>query len=52
MARDILTPESLGKYQFVNYEAVEPLFQAREFLPLKKLAALVILQLWLDRVSA
>ncbi|MGJ8725409.1 MAG: asparagine synthase (glutamine-hydrolyzing) [Roseibacillus sp.] len=48
-ARDVLTPQSVSSQGWLNYRAIEPLFSATNFLPLKQLAALVILQLWLEQ---
>ena len=47
MARDILSPQILANHPFLNPKAITPLFSATTFLPLKQLAAIVILQLWL-----
>ncbi len=49
LAREILSRENLAHHNWLSYDAVAPLFSAREFLPLKKLASLLILQLWLDQ---
>lgn len=51
-ARQILTPESVASHGWLRFTAIEPLFQATDFLPLKQLAALVILQLWLEQHTA
>ena len=48
IARETLTTQSIGRHGWLHYPAIEPLFSARTFLPLKQLAALVILQMWLD----
>ena len=49
IARDLLTPESLSKHNFFDYDAIKPLFGATEFLPLKQLASLIIIQGWLEK---
>ena len=51
IARDILSPTQLAKQSWLNPSAVKPLFNATEFLPLKQLAALVILQIWANQFS-
>jgi asparagine synthase (glutamine-hydrolysing) len=52
IAREILTPGSLARHDWLNFSAIEPLFSARTFVPLKQLAALVILQIWLDSMAS
>jgi len=47
MAHDILTPEALSAHGWLNQDAVDSLKSATTFLPLKQLASLIILQLWL-----
>ena len=47
LARRTLTKQALTSHGFLDRSQIEPLFHARTFLPLKKLAALTILQLWL-----
>lgn len=51
-AREVLTREKLAQHGWLNFSAIEPLFLATNFLPLKQLAALVILQLWLEQHTA
>ncbi len=48
MASDILS----SPHPFLNRKAITPLLKATTFLPLKKLAALLILQLWLNKTSS
>ena len=48
MASDILA----SPHPFLNQETIAPLLKATTFLPLKKLAALLILQLWLNQTSS
>lgn len=48
MARDVLAPAQLARHGWLNPSAIEPLFAATHFLPLKQLTALMILQLWLN----
>ena len=48
MASDILA----SPHPFFNQKAIAPLLKATTFLPLKKLAALLILQLWLNQSSS
>lgn len=48
LAREVLTEEKITDQGFFNYRAISPLLSAATFLPLKKLAALLILQIWLD----
>ena len=52
MARDILTPESLTDHGLLQYKAIEPLFKSTEFIDLKQLASLTILQIWLNQQSS
>ncbi|MBK1833461.1 asparagine synthase (glutamine-hydrolyzing) [Roseibacillus ishigakijimensis] len=47
LAREHLAPSELAKTGWLNAKAIEPLFSATTFLPLKQLAALLILQIWL-----
>jgi asparagine synthase (glutamine-hydrolysing) len=49
MARDILSPNTLANHPFLNPKSITPLFQTTTFLPLKQLASLLILQLWLNQ---
>jgi len=49
MGHDILTREAVEKWHWLSYDAISPLKTATNFLPLKKLASLIILQLWLDQ---
>lgn len=51
LAQDILAPDSFSCHGLLDGQQVRPLLQATGFLPLKQLAALVILQLWLDQYS-
>ena len=51
-AREVLAPENLRKHNWLSPKAIEPLFEAQNFLPLKKLGALVILQQWLNSVTS
>jgi len=46
MARKFLTPSAIAERGWFRFSEIEPLFQATSFLPLKKLAALLILQIW------
>jgi hypothetical protein len=48
MAHDILSPSDFTCNGWLRGEAVTPLLSATHFLPLKQLAAILILQLWLD----
>ena len=48
LAHEVLSPAELKKNNWLNPEAIAPLYQAKSFLPLKQLAALVIFQLWLN----
>ena len=48
MAHDILSPSDFTCNGWLRGEAVIPLLSATHFLPLKQLAAILILQLWLD----
>lgn len=48
-ARSVLTPERVALHGWLRYTAISPYFQATNFLPLKQLAALVILQLWIEQ---
>lgn len=52
LAREILSPSSITRDGWLDFSAIEPLYSSRTFIPLKQLAALMILQLWLDSVSA
>lgn len=52
LACQVLTPEAVSRHGWLRFSAIEPRFAARTFVPLKQLAALVILQLWLDSLSA
>ncbi len=47
MAHDILTKETIEKYGWLDFKAISELKTATTFLPLKQLAAVIILQLWL-----
>ncbi|WP_411827406.1 asparagine synthase (glutamine-hydrolyzing) [Luteolibacter sp. AS25] len=47
MARDILSPQTLANHPYFDPKSINPLFKSTTFLPLKQLAAIVILQLWL-----
>lgn len=49
MARDILTPESLVDYGLIEPKSITHLFQSSEFIDLKQLASLTILQIWLNQ---
>ncbi|MEM9080090.1 MAG: asparagine synthase (glutamine-hydrolyzing) [Verrucomicrobiota bacterium] len=44
-----LARETLTSSTWLNLPAIEPLYLAKTFLPLKQLAALTILQLWLNQ---
>ena len=46
MAREFLAPSTIAEQGWFRFEEIEPLFQATSFLPLKKLTALLILQIW------
>lgn len=48
MARDILTPQSLDQHGLIKFQAIEHLFQSNDFIELKQLSALTILQIWLN----
>ena len=52
LAREVLAPEELAKQGWLNPDAIAPLFEATSFLPLKQLASLVILQIWLNTMEA
>ena len=52
LALEGLPRENLARHDWLNYEAIVPLFAARELLRLKKLASLLILQLWLDQYAS
>ena len=52
LAREVLAPEELAKQGWLNPNAIAPLFEAKTFLPLKQLASLVILQIWLNTMEA
>ena len=49
MARDILTPQAVSDHGLIRFQSIEPLFQTTEFISLKQLAALTILQIWLEQ---
>ncbi|MBT8037300.1 MAG: asparagine synthase (glutamine-hydrolyzing) [Verrucomicrobiae bacterium] len=49
LAHDVLSPHGFSCGGLLNPDAVRTLLQGKTFLPLKKLAAVVILQLWLDQ---
>ena len=49
LARETLAPSELAKHGWITPKAIEPLFKTATFLPLKQLAALVILQIWLSQ---
>ena len=49
MAHDLLAPQNFTCHGLLNPKAVKPLLHASTFLPLKQLAAITILQLWLDQ---
>lgn len=49
LARDLLEPEGFTCHRLLNRDRVRPLLGATGFLPLKQLAAIVILQLWLNQ---
>ncbi len=49
MSHDILTPQALSQHGWISSSEVEKLKQEKSFLPLKKLAALLIFQLWYDQ---
>ena len=51
LAQEILEPSRIREQGLLQEKAIQPLLTAKEFLPLKKLASLVILQLWLDSQS-
>ena len=51
MANDVLAPSGFTCNGWLNPEAVTPLLSATHFLPLKQLAAILILQLWLDSID-
>ena len=51
MAHDVLAPSGFTCHGWLNPEAVRPLLSATHFLPLKQLAAVLILQLWLDSIA-
>jgi asparagine synthase (glutamine-hydrolysing) len=51
MAHDVLAPSGFTCNGWLNPEAVTPLLSATHFLPLKQLAAILILQLWLDSIG-
>ncbi len=46
MSHDILTPQALSTHGWIQPEEVQRLQQSSEFLPLKKIASLLIFQLW------
>ena len=46
LAREVLAPAELAQSGWLNKKSIEPLFTAKNFLPLKQLAAIVILQIW------
>lgn len=50
LARDLLGPDGFTCHGLLNPARVRPLLEATDFLPLKQLAAIVILQLWLDGI--
>jgi asparagine synthase (glutamine-hydrolysing) len=49
LAHDLLATQNFSCHGLLNPQKVRPLLDATTFLPLKQLAAIVILQLWLDR---
>lgn len=49
LAHDLLAPQGFTCHGLLNPNKVRPLLEAATFLPLKQLAAIVILQLWLDQ---
>lgn len=51
MAHEHLSPSGYSCNGWLRPEAVTPLLSAKHFLPLKQLAAILILQLWLDSLS-
>jgi len=51
MAHDILSPSDYSCNGWLNPKAVSPLLNSSNFLPLKQLAAIVILQVWLNSIS-
>jgi len=50
MSQDILTAEALSKHNLINLSEVKRLQQKTDFLPLKKLSALIIFQIWFDSI--
>lgn len=51
MAHDCLAPSGFTCNGWLQPDAVTPLLSATHFLPLKQLAAILILQLWLDSLN-
>ncbi|MGJ8726268.1 MAG: asparagine synthase (glutamine-hydrolyzing) [Roseibacillus sp.] len=51
IAHDLLAPQNFTCHGLLNPEKVRPLLDATTFLPLKQLASILILQLWLDQHS-
>ena len=51
LAREVLSPEQLEQHGWLSEKNILPLFSAQTFLPLKQLASLTILQLWLSSHS-
>lgn len=49
MSHDILTDSALASHGWLNTQEIQKLRNATDFLPLKKLAALVIFQLWYEQ---
>jgi len=49
MSHDILSSDALAKHGWISQTEVDRLRACTDFLPLKKLAALVIFQLWYDQ---
>lgn len=51
MAREVLAPSELSQHNWLNSKTIEPLFDAKNFLPLKQLAAIMILQIWIKNFA-
>lgn len=49
MSHDVLTETALSSHGWLDSQEIQKLQKATDFLPLKKLAALVIFQLWYDQ---
>ena len=49
MAHDLLAPQDYTCHGLLNRDSVRPLLDTTSFLPLKQLASILILQLWLNQ---